>query len=166
MKKALIFFVPVLLCCHLFSLGQREIHALPVWNDSLGRTSGGDWLVSPVNAKAEVYRSADLRNIVLYNGLVKRAFRIRPNAACMDYRNMTSSQQLLRAVKPEARITINGICYDVGGLHGQTENAYLLPRWINDFVGGARDFQFVRCSVNPIVPFIQWKPVGWAMNKS
>ena len=36
----------------------------------------GDWLVHPVKQKAGVYTSADNKDIILYNGLVKRTFQI------------------------------------------------------------------------------------------
>ena len=35
-----------------------------------------DWLVKPVKEKAEVYKSGDRKDIILYNGLVKRTFRL------------------------------------------------------------------------------------------
>lgn len=59
---------------------------------------------------------------------MKRVFRITPNAACIDYTNMTNGQQLLRAIKPEAQIILDGKNYDIGGLKGQQEKAHLLPQ--------------------------------------
>lgn len=58
-----------------------------------------DWLVQPVSQKAGI--TQDGRDIILQNGLVKRIFRIGPNIACYDYKNLSTGQQLLRAVKPE-----------------------------------------------------------------
>ncbi len=55
--------------------------------------------------------------------------------------------------------------YNVGGLYGQTENAYLLPSWINNFTAHNNDFSFVSYSVSSIQPFVKWQPKGWAMNK-
>jgi hypothetical protein len=166
MRKLLICIIPTVFFSHLFCLAQQELNSLPLWYDSLTRGSTADWMVSPCNIKAAVYRSADQRNIILYNGMVKRTFRLGPNAVCFDYQNMRSGQQLLRGVKPEARITINNHAFDVGGLHGQTENAYLLPEWINNFKPGPDDFRFVKFTVGEIIPFVNWKPSGWAMNKN
>ena len=42
-----------------------------------------------------------------------------------------TGQALLRGVKPEATVTINGIRYEVGGLVGQPDYAYLLPEWLD-----------------------------------
>jgi hypothetical protein len=55
----------------------------------------GDWLVKPVEEKASIYKSSDNRDIILSNGLVKRTFRLSPNVACTDYKNMITGQQLL-----------------------------------------------------------------------
>ena len=73
-------------------------------------TAKSDWLVTPINQKAQVIEDGD--NITLDNGLVKRGFRISPNAACTDYINLTNGQQLLRAVKPEAKIVLDGKEYN------------------------------------------------------
>ena len=146
----------------LFSFGQQ----LPVWNTQLDKLTNKDWLVQPITGKAAVYESADKKNIILYNGLVKRVFRISPNVACIDFRNMSSGQQLLRAIKPEARITIDNTTYNVGGLHGQSENAYLLPEWVDDFKTEENDFGFVQFEVSDIQPFLRWKSKTWTFNKS
>lgn len=122
-----------------------------------------DWLVTPVSQKATVH--VEGKSITLNNGLVKRAFRIVPNVACYDYTNLSNGQQLLRAVKPEAKITIDGKEYNVGGLKGQKENAYLLSEWLDTMEAGNEDFLLVKHSVSDIIPFINWKPSSWGMNK-
>jgi len=145
---------------------QTPQKQLPVWNALQGNVYNDDWLVKPVAMKAQVFISKDSKEITLFNGLLTRTFRIQPNAACIDYKNISNGQQLLRAIKPEARVTINNKEYNVGGLHGQSENAYLLPEWINSFFSDKNDFEFVKYEVNDLQPFIQWKPKGWAMNKT
>ena len=145
-------------------LAQQNL-SLPILTATQQRKAPTDWLVKPVMEKAAVYNSADKKEIILYNGLVKRSFRIAPNVACVDFINLSNGQQLLRAVKPEASITINGKVYNVGGLKGQKENAYLLPEWVDQFTTDENDFQFLRYEVNPIEPFIKWKPSNWATNK-
>jgi len=120
----------------------------------------GDWLVTPVTQKAEVITEG--KNIILYNGLVKRVFRIEPNVVCIDYKNLSNGQQLLRAVKPEAKIVVNGKMYNIGGLIGQKENAYLLPEWVDKFTVGKDDFVATGHSVSEIKPFVNWKANSWA----
>ncbi|MFC0774208.1 alpha-galactosidase [Terrimonas sp. R1] len=120
-----------------------------------------DWLITPVKQKAAIYTSADKKDISLYNGLVKRTFRLLPNTVCIDYRNMITGQQLLRGVMPEAVITINAKEYNVGGLYGQKEKAYLLPAWVDEFRKDDNDFQFVKFEINKLQPFINWNAKGW-----
>ena len=160
MRKAI--FCYFFLLFSILSFSQK----LPVWNAQYDQLTAGDWLVKPVTAKASVYETADKKNIILYNGLVKRVFRISPNVACIDFKNMSNGQQLLRAIKPEARITINKTTYNIGGLYGQSENAYLLPEWIDTYKAGNNDFRFVKMEVNDLSPFLQWKSTTWTFNKS
>ncbi|WP_341835284.1 alpha-galactosidase [Chitinophaga pollutisoli] len=122
-----------------------------------------DWLITPVTEKAKVMEKG--KDVTLSNGLVSRSFRISPNVACYDYVNLTNGQQLLRAVKPEARITVNGKTYNVGGLNGQQENAYLLPSWLDGFTAGANDFAYVRHQVSELKPRVQWTGKYWAANR-
>ncbi|MCW3116626.1 MAG: alpha-galactosidase [Chitinophagaceae bacterium] len=154
-------------CLFLFSFCSHNIFAqrLPLWNSAWDGLTTSDWLVKPEVAKAEIYQSADGGNIILYNGLVKRSFRISPNVACVDYKNMSNGQQLLRGIKPEARVTIDGVAYNVGGLYGQKENAYLLPEWVNDFKKEENDFQFVKYEVTNLQPFLRWQSKAWTLNK-
>jgi len=121
----------------------------------------GDWLVQPAEEKASIHKSDDNRDIILYNGLVKRTFRLSPNVACTDYKNMITGQQLLRAAMPEAVITINGNDYNVGGVYGQKEKAYLLPEWLDKFTKNENDFQFTNYEISELKPFINWKAKGW-----
>jgi hypothetical protein len=77
---------------------------------------------------------------------------------------MINGQQLLRAVKPEASIIIDGKEYNIGGLHGQKEQAYLLSEWPDFFTADKNDFQFQTFSVSAIQPYIKWIPKRWAGN--
>lgn len=138
---------------------------LPTWNPQSDKLTTTDWLVKPVAIKAGAYQSADKKDLIFYNGLVKRTFRLSPNVACTDFKNMSNGQQLLRAIKPEARITINGTGYNIGGLYGQKENAYLLPEWIDDFKTSENDFFFVSYSISDLKPFLNRKTKAWTFSK-
>ncbi|MDH4090771.1 MAG: alpha-galactosidase [Cyclobacteriaceae bacterium] len=157
-------FVLMLWVSGLSCLGQDEA-PVPVWNNKLDIRVEGDWLLHKPPVNAAVYKSADGKDVILYNGLVKRVFRIQPNVVCVDFRNCTTGQQLLRAVKPEARIVLNNKVYNVGGLYGQKENAYLLPSWLDDFTAGDDDFKFTAYTVSQLPPFLNWKCKTWASNK-
>ncbi|MDF7816439.1 alpha-galactosidase [Runella sp. MFBS21] len=151
-------FSLILLWCLVFQLNAQS-PGLSRY-DKLTTT---DWLVAPIAQKAEVITEG--KNIILYNGLVKRVFRIEPNVACIDYKNLSNGQQLLRGVKPEARITVNDKEYSVGGLIGQKENAYLLPEWLDKMTVGPEDFLFVSHTVSDIKPFINFKAKTWGINQ-
>jgi hypothetical protein len=123
-----------------------------------------DWLINSDGYNARISKSADEHSIIMENGLVRRTFKLSPNLACTDYLNLSSGQQLLRSLKPEARLTINGKDYHVGGLHGQKENAYLRKEWLGLFTAGKTDFQFTTFEIKNIIPYINWKSKFWAIN--
>ncbi len=138
---------------------------LPVWKtDYENRYTTTDWLIKPVPEKAGIYQSADGKNIILYNDLLKRVFRITPDVACVDYKNMSNGQQLLRAVKPEARINLNGKDFDIGGLYGQKENAYILNEWIDHLEKKKEGFHFQSYDIKEIEPFINNRFNYWSGN--
>ncbi|HEX7757436.1 MAG TPA: alpha-galactosidase, partial [Niabella sp.] len=83
----------------------------------------------------------------------------------VSFKNKTSNQQLLRTVKAEARITINGTDYNIGGLYGQKENAYLLPEWADAFTKHDSDFTFVNYSISELPPYLNPQTKMWATNR-
>ncbi|WP_300599869.1 alpha-galactosidase [Niabella sp.] len=152
--------------CFMLALAQPvRSQSLPVWTESKHTFTGKDWLVTPVAAKAAVYKTADEKELVLDNGLVQRRFRLQPNLVCIDYKNKINNQQLLRSVKAEARVTINGKSYNVGGLYGQKENAYLLPAWVDRLKKGAADFEFVSYDVTGLPSYLNPRSPFWATNQ-
>jgi hypothetical protein len=154
--KALLFF--------LFFSQYSFSQSIPKWDPALEQLNVKDWLIHTPVQKAGVYSSQDGKDIILYNGLVKRTFRMSPNLTCFDFKNLSNGQQLLRAVRPEAVVTINGVAYAVGGLTGQKEKAYLMPSWIDGFKSGETDFQYAGVEVTDLTPFINWKRRTWAYN--
>ena len=123
-----------------------------------------DWCLDGAPYKSNIIVANDGKTITLDNGLVRRSFKLASNAVCVDYVNEINGQQLLRSVKPEARIVINGKNYDVGGLHGQKENAYLKPDWLSNFTTGQNDFLYTHFEIKPLVQQINWKNKFWASN--
>jgi hypothetical protein len=121
-----------------------------------------DWLINPISQKAQI--KVEQNKIELNNGLLKRQFVIGQNLACFDYVNLTNNQQLLRAIKPEARIKIDGTEYNIGGLLGQTEQAYLQTDWIQKLKIGKSDFVFKNYEVSEIKPRLNWKAKSWPNN--
>lgn len=129
-------------------------------------TSAQDWLIAPISQKSEVKIVKNGQTIEISNGLIARQIQILPNAATVSFKNLTTNEQFVRSVRPEARVVLNGKTYNIGGLYGQKEHAYLLEEWANQFTANANDFQFVRYEITNIKPHFDWKPATWAANKN
>ena len=86
-----------------------------------------DWLINNKAFKATIV-SKDSQ-IIMENGLLRRSFLVSPNIACIDYTNLSTNQQLIRSIEPEAVVVIDNKTYSVGGLSGQKEKAYLNLNW-------------------------------------
>jgi hypothetical protein len=132
------------------------------------RTTGGlpnaepgarpDWLVDPSSFKAGVRVEDGDRGVVhLENGLVRRTFRLAPNAACVDFRSLVTGEAVLRAVRPEASLVVDGEPFDVGGLSGQAEQGYLLDSWLPDMTADPQAFRFRDYETGPIRERMSWK---------
>ncbi len=127
-------------------------------------TTKVDWLIQPESCIAQVARGENDNEVVLQNGLVRRAFRLSPNAATVGLDNMMTGAGLLRAVEPEATIQIDALQYSVGGLNGQPDRAYLLPEWMARLTPSPTAFQFVDFKVGkPAAPFT-WKRTRHSAN--
>ena len=111
-----------------------------------------DWLVHPFGHPASL-KERDNR-LILNNGLIQRTFVISPNFATVDYTNQITDSRLLRGVKPEAILTIDGHQFEVGGLKGQPDYAYLDSDWIVDLTSAENAFQFSEYRVGePETPY-------------
>ena len=91
----------------------------------------GDWLVVPPKEHTVVRKSGDGRQVTMTNGLIRRTWRLNPEAATTAFDNLMTGASLIRGVKPEAELEIDGHSYEVGGLVGQEEWAYLREEWVN-----------------------------------
>jgi hypothetical protein len=99
--------------------------------------SPADWLIQAPAQQAQI--TVQGKYITLTNGLSRRGFYLGENLACIDYQNLSNGQQLLRAVHPEARITLDGKSYPVGGMEGQKERAYFKKGWEEKLSAGKED---------------------------
>lgn len=116
-----------------------------------------DWLVVPCTRAGAVLRDGGAPQIVMTNGLVSRTFRILPNAATVGFDNLLTSSAIIRGVKPEAILELDGVKYAVGGLVGQPEYAYLRPEWIDGLKSDPAAFQFTGFEVGSTRPRFAWK---------
>ena len=140
-----------------------------------------DWLIRPDAYKAEVYRTQptsgdeqqiERTEIVMSNGLIRRVWRVAPNGACVAFDDLMTGNAMLRAVRPEAEVTINGKTFAVGGLVGQTNHAYLAPSALQTLTADPAALQLRHVTVGEpqarfawnrkrsAAPDTQWPPPG------
>ena len=131
-------------------------------NPLVSKAQQADWLIKPTEKKASIFIKN--KQLILDNGLVRRVFLLEPNASCISYTNLSSGQELLRSIEPEARLVFNGTSYNVGGLSGQKEKAYLRLEVENNLQKKDSDFVFTNYRISDIKPFIHWKPTTWLTN--
>ena len=111
-----------------------------------------DWLVQPYSQSATVQETDD--QLILNNGLIQRRFVTAPNFATVDYTNQRTNTSFLRGIKPEAVLTIDGQEFEVGGLKGQPDYAYLDEEWIADLKNNPNAFQFCGFQIGkPEIPY-------------
>jgi len=94
-------------------------------------SSRADWLVHAVDDRAQVIVDENAGVLRLENGLIRRTFLIAPDGATVSLDNLMTGASMLRGVKPEARLTVDGKELAVGGLLGQPDYAYLRPAWLD-----------------------------------
>ena len=107
----------------LFSLATTLTPALA---DDAARP---DWLLNPSPYVSEIRFDEDAKELTLANGLVERRILLAPNAATASLRNLATGEEMVRALAPEARVTIDGNSYPVGGLTGAPVANYWKEEW-------------------------------------
>ncbi len=116
-----------------------------------------DWLIDPTPFKASVREDKGRHELVLENGLTRRALRLAPNAATIDYRSLVTGEQLLRATGPEAVVKIDGKDYAIGGLEGQPVKNYLKANWVETLRANPGAYRFADLKQGAIEPRLAWK---------
>lgn len=152
----------------LFSLGiGQHVFSQSISSNKAAKkqNSAKDWLLDNLKYKAKVDSSKDGKEIVLQNGLLKRVFRNQGTIACISYQNLVNGQELIRAISPETKITVNNQIVTVGGWTGQKEKAYLKQEWFTQMIADTSAFRFDSYTVSPIPVYINWKPKTWTANQ-
>jgi len=116
-----------------------------------------DWLLRERPYPARVESSE--RELTLTNGLVARTFRLDRNAACVALDDLAGDRSLLRAVRPEARLTLDGTSYDVGGVVGQPNQAWITEEWLEGMSIAPAAFRYVGHAIGEPVERLEWKRV-------
>ena len=115
-----------------------------------------DWLLNPKQYKARV-EAPGPDTLILTNGIIRRKFVLAPNAATVELDNPLTGKSVLRAVKPEAVVTLDGRQYAVGGLIGQPCKNYLTEEMLARMDSDPRAYQFSRWEELPVVKRFDWK---------
>ena len=136
-----------------------DLTPLPVLPDDAALPAGGDWLVDPVPEVARVLCNDAGTELILDNGLLRRTFRVAPNGATVALDDLSTGASLLRSVRPEARVVIDGRTFDVGGLAGQPNHAYLDPAWVEAMTADPEAMRLVGFEVGTPSERLAWKRV-------
>ncbi len=163
MKYKQVFTALILLLLVRSSLLKAQSNSVKQSNNK--QLAVKDWLLSNQSFHAKVLPSADAKEIVLENGLVKRVFRNQGTIACISYQNLINGQEIIRAISPEAIVMVNGQSLPIGGWLGQKEKAYLKREWFTKMQADTSAFRYDSFSVSPIPVYLKWKPKSWASNK-
>ncbi len=141
---------------------HTNLDELPALPDEHRARPKSDWLIDPSSFVAGAFRGSDDREIVLSNGLISRTWRLSPNAATVGYDNLVTGEAIIRAVRPEAIVELDGGRYDVGGLVGADEQAYMRREWIDALTADPAAFTYSGHTVGPTVAPFGWKRVRHA----
>lgn len=122
-----------------------------------------DWLLYKGDYKTEIRESEGKDEIVMQNGLIRRTWRTEPGGACIRFDNLQTDESLLRGVKPEAIVVLNGKTVPVGGLLGQPNYAFFLDEWLDSGIlkSDPNGFQLVDWKTGPTKERFAWKKVRY-----
>lgn len=137
----------------LFSLIFIALNA-----SALGQNAASDWLIDSRQYKAAATLSDGNSRLTLSNGLYSRTFALSPNCATIALDNLMTGQSELRAVRPEAVLTIDGRQYAVGGLTGQPVSNFLTEGFMKRMETCDTAFQLKSYTICKTRERFAWKP--------
>lgn len=139
---------------HLFIFlfaSHVTVYSLPPLN-----SDDKDWLIHTIDKPASVHVDDDSKSIVLNNSLIERRIRIAPNASTYSLSNLSTNEQFIRGVKPEAVVVIDGATYAVGGVTGQPIYNYLMPQWLDDMESDPLSFHYAGYEISEPKARFEW----------
>lgn len=128
----------------------------PLLPEDRRQTPKSDWLIDPSSFKAGAYQGEGEDEIVLSNGLVSRTWRLAPNGATVSFENLMTGESVIRGIKPEAVVELDGERYEIGGLVGQEEYAYLRREWVDGLESDPGAFQLTGFEVGATEERLPW----------
>ncbi len=152
-------FLSISLFLPIADAGAGNFESLPV-EPAWPTAPPSDWLIDSHPFAARAYRTArNGKRLVLANGLVRRAFSLAPNGATVALDDLVMNRGVIRAVEPEALVTLRGHSFQVGGLTGQPNRAFLLPEWLDQLKSNPAAFRLTGWELLDVEPRMQWKRV-------
>jgi hypothetical protein len=132
---------------------------LPVLSsDEIVKAMSSDWLVTPLGLATGVYRTGHGNEIAMTNGLIRRTWRLRPNAATVGFDNLMTGASILRAVKPEAYVKLDWQAeMPVGGFLGQPHGADLKPEYLEQKTADSKAFRCTGFRIGKAIERFPWK---------
>jgi hypothetical protein len=118
--------------------------------------AAADWLVDPTPFRAAISTNATGAEIILENGLVRRVIKFSPDAATVAFDNLMTGEAMLRSVRPEAEVELDGKKLNVGGLTGQPVQNYFAPAWLAHMQADPAAFHFRSFKTGPTEPRFPW----------
>ena len=116
-----------------------------------------DWLLESQSFTATIDTDLRRNEITLANGLIRRVIRSTPNAVTVALDNLMTGATVMRAIRPEANVSIDGINYPVGGLTGQPNLAYFTPDWLDHLTSLPDALQLVGSKTGVAEERFPWK---------
>jgi len=115
-----------------------------------------DWLVDPSSFHATITTKAAEQEIILANGLVRRVFKLAPDAATVAFDNLMTGESILRSVRSEAQVELEGRKFDLGGLLGQSVHNYFRPEWLPKMQADPAAVHFTGYKIGRTEPRFPW----------
>ena len=100
---------------------------------------------------------AAVPGLVLSNGLLSRTFALSPCLATVDLQLLSTRTRFVRALAPEAQLSLNGTTFGVGGCVGQPRPEFLAPALVS-LMPLPGSLAFVSYEVLPVVADFAWTP--------
>src|SRR4030095_1357944 len=79
------------------------------------------------------------------------------NAATVALDHVLTSESILRSVRPEAVLEIDGRRFEVGGLTGQPVHNFILHEWLNEMKATNDAFRFKKFEAGRTKARFDWK---------
>lgn len=114
-----------------------------------------DWLIDNSSFTATATTVED--KLIMSNGLMERVFKLHPAAATIALNNMMTGESELRAVRPEAQITIQSKLYNIGGMSGQAVHNFLDGASLQTMKADPGAFVMYDYQISEAKPRLEWR---------